>query len=166
MRKTLRAVDAGAITSINETMQSAALLGVTICVAAGDDGSSDAVTDGHAHVDFPLPAPMYWLLAGRPKEVIVRRHYRNGWKDGDGLRADNGGSTGGGVSTQFARPSWQTVNIQSINPGSIEAGCAGCGGGCQRQHGLLDSSGRTRRSGRRHQRCGSPLGQPGCATEC
>jgi kumamolisin len=42
------------------------------------------------------------------------------WKDGDGLRQDNGGSTGGGVSTQFARPSWQTVDISSINPGSIE----------------------------------------------
>ncbi|HXB07789.1 MAG TPA: hypothetical protein VNW04_11745, partial [Puia sp.] len=41
------------------------------------------------------------------------------WKDGDGLRQDNGGSTGGGVSTYFARPSWQTVTIASVNPGSI-----------------------------------------------
>jgi kumamolisin len=42
------------------------------------------------------------------------------WKDGDGLRKDNGGSTGGGVSTIFPRPSWQTVSIESVNPGSIE----------------------------------------------
>jgi kumamolisin len=112
---------AGAITSINETMQSAALLGVTICVAAGDDGSSDAVTDGHAHVDFPAASPYVLAVGGTTlKKSSSGVITETAWKDGDGLRADNGGSTGGGVSTQFARPSWQTVNIQSINPGSIE----------------------------------------------
>ena len=29
-----------------------------------------------------------------------------------------GGSTGGGVSTIFSRPAWQTVNVQSLNAGS------------------------------------------------
>src|SRR5439155_3481764 len=42
------------------------------------------------------------------------------WKDGDGLRQDNGGGTGGGVSVHFTRPDWQNVNIRSVNPGSIE----------------------------------------------
>jgi kumamolisin len=112
---------AGAITSINETLQSAALLGVTICVAAGDDGSSDAVTDGHAHVDFPAASPYVLAVGGTTlKKSSSGTVTETAWKDGDGLRADNGGSTGGGVSTQFARPSWQTVDIQSINPGSIE----------------------------------------------
>jgi kumamolisin len=112
---------AGAITSINETLQSAALLGVTICVAAGDDGSSDGVTDGHAHVDFPAASPYVLAVGGTTlKKSSSGAITETAWKDGDGLRADNGGSTGGGVSTQFARPSWQTVDIQSINPGSIE----------------------------------------------
>ncbi len=112
---------AGAITSINETLQSAALLGVTICVAAGDDGSSDAVTDGHAHVDFPAVSPYVLAVGGTTlKKSSSGAMTETVWKDGDGLRADNGGSTGGGVSTQFARPSWQIVDIQSINPGSIE----------------------------------------------
>ena len=112
---------AGAITSINETLQSAALLGVTICVAAGDDGSSDGVTDGHVHVDFPAASPYVLAVGGTTlKKSSSGVITETAWKDGDGLRADNGGSTGGGVSTQFARPPWQTVDIQSINPGSIE----------------------------------------------
>jgi kumamolisin len=46
------------------------------------------------------------------------------WKEGDGLRADNGGSTGGGVSAVFARPSWQaSISIQSVNPGAIVGRC-------------------------------------------
>jgi kumamolisin len=43
------------------------------------------------------------------------------WKEGDGLRADNGGSTGGGVSAVFARPSWQSnIDIASVNAGAIK----------------------------------------------
>ena len=36
----------------------AAHLGVKpSCVAAGDDGSSDAISDGNAHTDFPSSSP-------------------------------------------------------------------------------------------------------------
>lgn len=112
---------AGAIDSINDTLKSAALLGVTICVAAGDDGSSDGVTDGHAHVDFPSSSPYVLAVGGTTlKRSASGTITETAWKDGDGLRNDNGGSTGGGVSTQFARPDWQTVNVSSVNPGSIE----------------------------------------------
>jgi kumamolisin len=112
---------AGAIDSINDTLQSAALLGVTICVAAGDDGSSDGVSDGHAHVDFPSSSPYVLAVGGTTlKKSASGTITETAWKDGDGLRNDNGGSTGGGVSTQFARPDWQTVNVTSVNPGSIE----------------------------------------------
>jgi len=41
------------------------------------------------------------------------------WKDGDGLRKDGGGSTGGGVSTLIPRPGWQKVDVNSVNPGAI-----------------------------------------------
>jgi kumamolisin len=44
--------------------------------------------------------------------------------EGDGLRADNGGSTGGGVSTVFPRPAWQSgITIQPINAGAIVGRC-------------------------------------------
>jgi kumamolisin len=57
------------------------------------------------------------MALGSPEGDIV-------WKEGDGLRADNGGSTGGGVSAVFARPDWQAnVKIQSVNPGAIVGRC-------------------------------------------
>jgi kumamolisin len=43
--------------TLNQACQAAALLGVTVCVASGDDGSSDRVNDGKAHVDFPASSP-------------------------------------------------------------------------------------------------------------
>ena len=46
------------------------------------------------------------------------------WFEGDGLRDDNGGSTGGGVSAMIPRPSWQAgVTISSVNRGSIAGRC-------------------------------------------
>jgi kumamolisin len=114
-----------AVVQINETLKEAAYLGITVCVAAGDDGSSDAVNDGLAHVDFPGSSP-YVLsvggttipMRGNPKVSDIV------WKKGDGLRAHNGGSTGGGVSALFPRPKWQcNVRIKSVNPGSIVGRC-------------------------------------------
>lgn len=110
-----------ALDSINDTFKAAALLGVTICVAAGDDGSDDQVGDGHAHVDFPSSSPYVLAVGGTTlKKSTTGAITESAWKDGDGLRQDNGGSTGGGVSTHFPRPDWQTVTIRSVNPGSID----------------------------------------------
>jgi kumamolisin len=104
---------------INETLQEAALLGMTVCVAAGDDGSSDAVTDGLAHVDFPSSSPYVLAVGGTTIPVKGGTGPDIGWKEGDGLRADNGGSTGGGVSAVFPLPSWQAnVAVSPVNPGA------------------------------------------------
>lgn len=107
-----------AITQVNETLQEAALIGMTICVAAGDDGSSDAVTDGHAHLDFPSSSPYVLAVGGTTLRKSGATYIETAWKDGDGLRADNGGSTGGGVSVVFAPPpAWQaSVAVKSVNP--------------------------------------------------
>jgi len=110
-----------ALNSINDTLKAAALLGVTILVASGDDGSDDQVGDGHAHVDFPSSSPYVLAVGGTTlKKSPTGDVIETAWKDGDGLRQDNGGSTGGGVSTFFPRPDWQTVTISSVNPGSID----------------------------------------------
>ena len=109
-----------AMTQINETLQEAAHLGVTVCVAAGDDGSSDAILDdGHAHADFPSTSPFVVSVGG----TTIPKKGGTGpdvvWFEGDGLRQDNGGSTGGGVSVS-PRPAWQSaINIESVNPGAI-----------------------------------------------
>ncbi|HEY1416694.1 MAG TPA: protease pro-enzyme activation domain-containing protein, partial [Myxococcaceae bacterium] len=39
--------------AFNQAFHNAALLGITVCAAAGDDGSSDGAPDGSANVDFP-----------------------------------------------------------------------------------------------------------------
>ena len=110
---------AAAVTQVNESLQEAALMGITICVAAGDDGSSDGITDGHAHVDFPCASPFVLAVGGTLLRTGAKGSER-AWKDGDGLRADNGGSTGGGVSARLARPAWQSgLDIAPVNPGQM-----------------------------------------------
>jgi kumamolisin len=43
---------------------------------------------------------------------------------GDGKRADRGGSTGGGVSSHFALPQWQeAVAVPSVNPHAAPGRC-------------------------------------------
>jgi kumamolisin len=94
---------AQAMTALDAACQSAAALGVTITVAAGDDGSSDGGTGNN--VDFPASSP-HVLACGGTKldangatitsEVV--------WNE----EANNEGATGGGVSTFFPLPPWQT----------------------------------------------------------
>ena len=109
-----------AMTQVNDTLQDAAMIGVTVCIAAGDDGSSDAIADGHAHVDFPGSSPYVLAVGGTTIPVKNGKQPDIAWKEGDGLRADNGGSTGGGVSAVFPRPTWQSaIKIKSVNPGAI-----------------------------------------------
>lgn len=107
-----------AVNQVNEALKEAALLGVTVCVASGDDGSSDGITDGHAHVDFPCSSPYVLAVGGTLLRASGSHHTERVWKDGDGLRADGGGSTGSGVSTRFGRPAWQAgLDVQPVNPG-------------------------------------------------
>ena len=105
---------AQAVQAFNQAFQAAATLGVTVCCAAGDDGSADRVTDGLAHVDFPASSP-YVLACGGTRlqgsggaitqEVV--------WNEGPGA-----GATGGGISAVFAPPAWQSgANVPpSVNP--------------------------------------------------
>jgi kumamolisin len=90
--------------ALDAACQSAAALGITITAAAGDNGSTDGVTDGQNHADFPASSP-HILACGGTKllgsgssissEVV--------WNE----LAANEGATGGGVSNVFPLPSWQ-----------------------------------------------------------
>ena len=44
-------------TALDQALADAAALGITVCVAAGDNGSGDAQTDGQPHTDFPASSP-------------------------------------------------------------------------------------------------------------
>ncbi len=111
---------AQARTALDEALQDAAALGVTTTVAAGDDGSSDRVDDGKTHVDFPASSPHALAcggtrLAADPDTGTVSSE--TVWNDGSG-----GGATGGGVSTVFALPSWQSG--VGVPAGASAAGAA------------------------------------------
>jgi kumamolisin len=95
-----------AMTSMDEAFQAAAAMGVTVCVAAGDDGSTDGVTDGLNHVDFPASSPNV-LACGGTKLVASGNSISSEtvWNE----LANNEGATGGGISDFFTPvPSWQT----------------------------------------------------------
>jgi kumamolisin len=103
------------LTAFDSAFEDAAVLGITVLVASGDNGSSDGESDGAQHVDFPASSPHATgcggthLSANGPKiggEQV--------WNDG----ASGGGAGGGGVSASFAMPSWQAGLKATSSSGS------------------------------------------------
>ncbi len=86
--------------AMEQVLQQAATLGITVCVASGDSGSSDGLTDGQNHVDFPASSP-YSLGCGGTS--LPTSGPETAWNDGEG-----GGASGGGYSTVYPLPAWQT----------------------------------------------------------
>ncbi len=108
-----------AMQAMDQAFQAAAALGINVCCASGDNGSSDGVTDGQAHVDFPASSPHVLACGGTRLEAIydtLSSQYVIGsevvWNDDPAASA-----TGGGVSDIFPLPTWQAnANIPvSIN---------------------------------------------------
>ena len=96
---------AQATTNFDAAFAAAALLGITVTVAAGDSGSTDGVTDGLAHVDFPASSPHVLACGGTTLAFSTTKIASEVvWNDGA-----TGGATGGGVSDVFPLPSWQSA---------------------------------------------------------
>ncbi|MFC0155870.1 protease pro-enzyme activation domain-containing protein [Xanthomonas dyei] len=74
--------------------RAAALLGVTVCIAAGDDGASDGQPG--LNVCFPASSPFVLACGGTRLHVSADSVDEQGWSNG-----------GGGQSEVFARPAWQ-----------------------------------------------------------
>jgi kumamolisin len=113
---------AQARTAMDDAMADAAALGVTVCAASGDDGSTDNATDGQAHVDFPASSPHALACGG----TTLRADPASGtvssetvWFHGAGQ-----GGTGGGVSAAFPVPAWQAG---AGVPGDADTGRPGRG---------------------------------------
>jgi kumamolisin len=90
--------------AMETALEDAAALGVTVCVAAGDGGSSDGESDGQPHADYPASSASVLGCGGTKlmssgttitSEVV--------WDE----TAAGEGVTGGGVSAVFALPTWQ-----------------------------------------------------------
>jgi kumamolisin len=99
-------------TALDQAFADAGSLGVTVCVAAGDNGSGDGVGDGRAHADFPASSPHVLGCGGTRLDPGGAESV---WNDGA-----SGGATGGGVSDTFGLPSWQSsAHVPpSANPGA------------------------------------------------
>lgn len=111
----------GAIDAINDRLNAARLLGITVCVSSGDDGSGDQLDDGKGHVDFPSSSPFALGVGGTMLTGSGANVKEVTWWEAPGRRTNNGGgASGGGVSTIFKRPTWQAVSVKSVNPGSID----------------------------------------------
>jgi len=103
------------IQALDQAFQDAAALGVTVCAASGDGGSSDGVSDGLAHVDYPASSQYVIGCGGtRLNASGGKVTSQVAWDD-----LPNGGATGGGVSDIFSPPSWQAgAGVPpSANPG-------------------------------------------------
>jgi kumamolisin len=108
---------AQAMTAMDEAFQTAATMGVTVCVASGDNGSSDGVSDGSDHVDFPSSSPYALACGGTSLRA-------SGGKISSEVVWNNGaanGASGGGISSFFALPSWQAGLKAQNNQGQSTA---------------------------------------------
>jgi len=92
--------------AMDAAIADAAAMGITVCVASGDNGSGDAVSDGQSHVDFPASSPHALGCGGtkliaNPSTGVISSEVV--WNE----TAANEGAGGGGVSDHFALPSFQ-----------------------------------------------------------
>jgi kumamolisin len=93
-------------TAMDAAIADAAAMGITVCVASGDNGSGDAISDGKPHVDFPASSPHALACGGtklmaNPSSGVISSEVV--WNE----TAANEGAGGGGVSDVFAVPSFQ-----------------------------------------------------------
>jgi len=119
----------------DKELQAAALLGITVCVAAGDNGAADMgpkAWDGKAHVDFPSSSP-FALSCGGTRLVIANDAISSEsvWNQNQAdVSPDAGpdgsfGAGGGGVSGAFSIPDYQRQ--ASVPPAPNPAGFKGRG---------------------------------------
>jgi kumamolisin len=116
-------------TEFDQTLQSAAALGITVTVASGDDGAADEGPnewDNRTHADFPASSP-YALACGAThitvsgNKIVAESVWNQQAADTEG---DSFGASGGGVSDFFPVPAYQaTMNL----PKDISTGKTGRG---------------------------------------
>jgi kumamolisin len=102
------------LSSVDEVLRDAAMLGVTICVSSGDDGALNGATDGKPVVNFPASSPHVLSCGGSAVHSAVDEDVReSAWNCMlHGLH----GATGGGVSRRFQPPEWQREHGVPLGP--------------------------------------------------
>ena len=152
-----------AMTQFDQAFQAAAAMGVTICVAAGDNGSSDSVSDGKPHVDFPASSP-FALGCGGTKLTASGQTIASEvvWNENPTSSAG-----GGGVSGFFALPAYQAKAHVPPVAGRQQDGPrrAGRRRRCRSEQRLRRARRRPEPRDRRHQRGRAAVGRTDRAHE-
>src|SRR5512142_683681 len=121
--------------AMDAAIADAAAMGITVCVASGDNGSGDAVSDGKPHVDFPASSP-HALACGGTKLIASPSTGTISSEVVWNETAANEGAGGGGVSDHFSVPSFQaSAGVPARATGSAT------GGGHHKHHGSGTSGG-------------------------
>jgi kumamolisin len=105
---------------LNSACEDAATMGITVLVAAGDDGATDGVTGGALTVDFPASSPYVVACGGTSLRLSgTTIESETVWND----LSSSEGATGGGVSESFALPSFQSsANVPKAPNGFVGRG--------------------------------------------
>lgn len=103
------------LTAMDQVLQSALAMGISVFCSAGDGGSTDGVADGKSHADFPASSPHAVGCGGTTVPDITDRTKETAWND---LAA--GGGAGGGAPSDVwpVSPPQDTVTLPvSVNDG-------------------------------------------------
>lgn len=91
-----------ALQNMNAAFKKAALKGISVFAAAGDDGAKDKSSDGKFTADYPAADP--WVTGAGGTNLNIGADKEVTWNDGNGPFS---GSTGGGLSRVFPVPDFQ-----------------------------------------------------------
>jgi kumamolisin len=102
------------LTSVDEVLRDAAMLGVTVCASSGDEGAMNGATDGKPVVNFPASSPHVLGCGGSTVETVHGEKFQeSAWNCTlHGMH----GATGGGVSRIFETPVWQQEHGVPLSP--------------------------------------------------
>ena len=111
--------------AMDAAMADAAVLGITVCVAAGDNGSGDGVTDGQVHVDFPASSPHALACGGTkliadPSTGVISSEVV--WNE---TAANEGPAAGGSATSSPCRPSRRRPGFRLGSAGPVRVVLAG-----------------------------------------
>jgi kumamolisin len=102
------------IENFEEALRQAAATNITVIAAAGDHGSTDGVTDGQQHVQYPSSSQLVTSCGGT--SITITNSQISGEVVWNSL-SNGASSTGGGFSSLFDIPGYQ----KNVVPASLNA---------------------------------------------
>lgn len=131
-----------AMQAMDAALADACTLGVTVLVAAGDNGSGDGVDDGRPHADFPASSPHVTACGGttlKASSFTMMQERSPSVTNGSAITSEvvwdtaQDGATGGGYSSVSKIPSYQ----QAGRPYGRQRGIPDCAANANPETGYI-----------------------------